>query len=131
MSEIMELPYKLAFSFVDTDNSRNHEGVSQILLHEDRVMLESITNCDFYDTDDYSKPPIPNHPYYLRQQFKRERVSGVVLQSCYHQEIKTTIYIVEFNIVGSQDDVRVPFRERKEALAFYKIAVQWVFQKED
>jgi hypothetical protein len=125
---MIELPYKLAIELVDTDVYRNHKGNVQIILHADKVMYEAICTCDFYDSDDFLKPPLTEHPYYLRQTFKKEYCSGVTTQSCYYEEIKKTIYVVEISVVGVGDDVRIPFTERKEAYSLYKTINEWIFE---
>lgn len=115
----------IRIELVDTNSYRNHiDGKSQIVLSDDRIIHEAISNCEHYMDDLITPSP---REYYIREVYKKEGISGVCLSSAYHDKIKMELYNVTVCIIGSADDIIVRFNDRKKALNVYKEIAKWVF----
>ncbi len=117
---------KFDIELVDSERFRSHEGAANLIIDNEKIIYEAISNCMFHPEDEAM--PIEEIPYYIRQKYKKEFISGINLSNRYYEDTRTVFYILEISIIGAQDDILIRFTNRKPGYELYKKLSEWLFK---
>lgn len=117
----------IPITLIDSNNYRDHTGSrSQVLLYDDKIVHEALSNCNHY-TDNLIVQN--NIDYYIREQYKKEAISGLSVCSGYFKDIAQEYYRISISIIGLNDDIILFFKNRKEAYLVYEQVSEWIFDE--